>query len=90
MSFNSARFTLIGKNVSTYDYLLSLIDLNIFPSTLRSIHMHITNYVKIFLATCKFMSGDISVDGMQITSYYINRDTSINVDVSGLRCFKLR
>ena len=59
---NSARFTHQEINVSTYDKLLSLIDFYIIPSTLRSIHMHITNYVKINLTTYKLMSGDISID----------------------------
>ena len=88
--FNSARFTHFGMNVSTYDKLLSRVDLYIIPSTLRSIHMHITNYVKINLTTCKLMSGDISIDWMQIASGYNTRYVSINVAVSDYRWFKLR
>ena len=88
--FNSARFTHQEINVSTYDKLLSRIDIYIIPSTLRSIHMHITNYVKINLTTCKHMSVDISLDWMQITSGYNTRYVSINNPVSDYRWLKLR
>ena len=36
--------------------------------------------MKINQATCKVMSGDISIDTSKIRSWYIYRDTFINVN----------
>ena len=86
---NSARFTLIRTNVSTYDRQICLIGMSIFPSALRNMHGQMTLCAKINLTTCKLMSVDISTDWMQISYWYIARYFSIGVDVCEYNCFKL-
>ena len=42
------------------------------------------------MTTSKLISGDISIDRKQLTSYNINRDTYINVQVVEYRYIQLR
>ena len=86
---NWARFTLKLTNVSTWYFLGRLRYIIVFPSPFRYSYIERANYMKINLTTCKLMSGDISIDWMQITSWYNTRYVSINVDLSDFRCFKL-
>ena len=86
----SSKFTVLRTHVSTDDRQLCLIDIFIFPIALSNIHRQITNYVKIDRTACLLMCGDISIEYIQITSWYITRHVSINVDVSDCRWFKLQ
>ena len=77
-----ARFTLLGIYLSTYDNFHRRIDLYIISSTWRCIDIYITNYMKRDLTTFDLMSVVASIDRNQITSSYINRDSSIQVEMS--------
>ena len=88
--FRSDRFTPYLINTSAYDKLRRLLYIYVFPSNCRCIYMHITNYMKTNMTTSKLMSGDTSIHRKQITSYYINRDTYINVELVEYRLFQHR
>ena len=88
--FWSERFTQYLSNRSTFDSLLRLIHISIFQSTFRCIVKNIRRHSKMKMTTSKLISGDISIDRKQLTSYNINRDTYINVQVVEYRYIQLR
>ena len=88
--FRSDRFTPYLINTSTYDKFPRLSYINVFPSNCRCIYRNKTNYMKTNMTSSILMSGDTSIHRKQITSYYINRGTYINVELVEYRLFQFR
>ena len=87
--FRSDKFTQYLINRSTYYNLRRLIHISVFHSTCTCILKNI-RHSKIKRTKNKLISVDIFVHRKHFTSYNINRDTYINVQVVEYRYMQLR